>query len=215
MSVDDIYYNESGEEIYRDKKNEPDRYYVINTTRTTEDLYAGVSEDIGFSNPISPTEAAMTEEKIRAGDLTGDHMKNVAFIGTEGQMDAMFNSINDNGTRGDIARNNREYGGKITLAGNVVASKPSPVLNPVDGDKVSISISAAPGERTYHSHPSGTKREGNLIYNWGGAVQAPSGTDIANSTSKSELVFGMYSYTLFLYNKRGVYATMPFNGLIK
>ena len=211
MSVDDIYHNESGEEIYRLEKDEPDNYYVIKTSKTTDQLYAQGQKDPGNSNPITVEESTLTEQKIRSGDLKGEHMKNVVFIGTESQMDAMLNSIYDNGTRGELSQNNREYGGKITKAGDVIESVPGPVQDPSDQRQTyaSISINAAKGERTYHSHPSGTKAVGSYIYNWGGGTQAPSGTDIANSTSNSDIVIGMYSYTIFLHDSKGVYATIP------
>jgi RHS repeat-associated protein len=204
------YYNESGQEIFDDKKNDQ-KIYVIKTTKTTEQLYDQSQKDPGNANPISVEAAASTEERIKSGDLTGNHMKNIAYVGTETQVNNMLDIVGDNGTRGELPINNREYGGKINKDGNVIGANPGPIMDPMIPQAANIEINAARGEKSFHSHPSGTKLDGKFIRGWGSRTQAPSGTDIKTSTSNSEYVFGMRSYTLFLYNSKGVYATMPLN----
>ncbi len=204
------YYNESGQEIFDDKKDDH-KIYVIKTTKTTEQMYDSRDNDPGKANPITEQEAASTEKEIKSGNLTGSHMKNVAYVGTEGQMDKMLDNINDNGTRGTLDQNNREYGGVNKKNGDVENAPPGPVLDPSNPKSASLSLKISSGEGTNHSHPSGTKG----VYGWGARLQPPSGQDIRTSNSSQSYVFGMRSYTLFLYNKDGVYGTMPLQPFIK
>ena len=65
-----------------------------------------------------------------------------------------------------------------------------------------------------HTHPSGTKR---VILNanssgtarFGGTYQPPSSPDISGSNGRVNYVFGMRDGTIYMYNNKGVIATVP------
>jgi RHS repeat-associated protein len=201
MFDDDIYYNEKGEEIYRVENNKLDRNFVIKTTQTTSDLYGAENRPgIGNSNPISAEDAATTEAEISKGNLKGDHMKNVVNLGTTKSIKKMMSIIKDDGNGGTSNNNNREYGG-YKKDGVVIPLSPGPIVDPTKTKNPSIS-----GEVIdFHSHPSGTKQAGNVVY---GYLQPPSGTDIKIEKGTS-MVFGMRSQTIYMYDKKGVKATIP------
>jgi hypothetical protein len=111
------YYNESGQLIgddgIDDKKN-----YVIKTTKTTNEIYGSVGYDEkGKSNPISKEEAVNTEEKIKAGSFTGDHMKNVVKLNSDQVIDKMISVVSkdNSNNRGDSPENNRDMVEKLVM----------------------------------------------------------------------------------------------------
>ena len=74
--VDDVYYNEIGNELYRVEKDGPDNYYVIRTTKKTSEIYKDASlTQKGWSNPISNDDAFIAEVSLMNGDITGEHIK--------------------------------------------------------------------------------------------------------------------------------------------
>ena len=131
----------------------------------------------------------------------------------------------DNGKGGTKDKNNREHGGYIN-DGVVVFEPSGPVADPSKVDYASISITV--GYPSFHSHPSGTKTEfiaptSNLsplqsssASIFGGRnskdskfVQPPSPSDISNAGSHICYVFGMGNKTVYIYNSRGIQATIP------
>jgi len=199
-AVDGDYYNEKGEYIGSDGKND-NKQYVIRTTQTTTEMYGKDNYDQkGWTKPISQEAAATTEAKIKAGDFSGDVMKNVVQIQPEKNMEKMVQVVSkDDGTGGTKASNNREYGGKIEN-GTVEAVKPGAVGDPAKGVVASIT-----GTDGFHSHPSGTEKVPGGTAMW---VQPPSKQDITTAT-KTNYVFGMKDGTIYIYNKTGVLATIP------
>ena len=172
-TIDDIYYNENGDELYRVKKDGPDNYYVIKTTKKTSEIYteSASSEKKGWSKPISEDDAYAAEVLIMNGDITGEHMKNVTSMCNSYQMNGMLNSIKDDGKGGTSPNNNREYFGNFTSAG-VKDTKEGLVGDPSKGQHLISS-----GNPNYHSHPSGTKKSNIEGYShaW---QQGPSPQDI-------------------------------------
>jgi hypothetical protein len=121
---------------------------------------------------------------------------------------AMVNEASrDNGKGGTTDANNREYGGSIQN-GNVVLAEPGSVSNPATQSNASIVLPA--GVPTFHSHPSGTRSEavkGGTRNSW--FTQHPSRTDVTNSGTRMEYVFGRGNGKVYIYNSSGVQAIMP------
>ena len=199
---DDVYYNERGNELYKKKKDGPDNYYVIKTTKKSNEIYTDASpKQKGCSNPISNVDAFIAEISIMNGDITGKHMKNVTYLFNSSQINGILNSIKDDGKGGTSPQNNREYSGNLKPDG-VKDTKQSPVGDPSKGQYL-ISY----GNSDYHSHASGTKstKRTGYSYAW---QQGPSAQDIRTAKG-NELVFGMGSGIIYKYNKNGVFATIP------
>jgi len=207
FGLDSTYYNEAGTQIYRatGDQGKTSYNYVIKTTQTTEEMYDGFPENHpqrGNSNPISEKSAQTTEELIKSGNLTGDHMGNVVKLYNEATMEAMVKIVSkDDGTGGTSANNNREYIGKLSN-GKVVEEAPGPVGDPSKGNLATSTTTATSNEISFHSHPSGR----NGVYGWG---QPPSRQDITTTTGRVNYVFGMRGQTIYVYNKTGVIATIP------
>ena len=143
----------------------------------------------------------------------------------------------DNGNRGKIDANNREYGGFVEKNGNVVQSKPGPVRNLQNATYAFITIeNVPPGASTFHSHPSGSLHEdssqnnsmGSSSVTFGGTTKdsaynnAPSfeytdekgnilreGDVPSAGTKIIEYVFARKNNTVYVYNNSGVFATIP------
>ncbi|WP_343304191.1 DUF6443 domain-containing protein [Chitinophaga niabensis] len=201
------YYNEKGEHIGNDGKDDK-KVYVIRTAKTTTDLYGKENyAEKGKSLPITSEAAEKTENEIKAGNFQGDHMKNVVQIQSESNMEKMVNIVSkDDGTGGEKPANNREYGG--TLNNNVVKEvSPGKVADPTKTGQVA-SITGADG---FHSHPSGYKK---FKINGAGYtasyVQPPSLQDM-KTTKGVSYVFGMKGGLIYVHTKQGVIATIPIN----
>jgi RHS repeat-associated protein len=200
---DGIYYNEAGAEIYREKTDDDfDRYYVVKTTQTTDEIYSGKGWDNnsekGFANPISEESAQDTESKISEGNLEGEHMNNVIYAGSSKRMDATIKEMSkDDGTGGSSDNNNREYGVKFQGEHGVKPMNPGSV-SVSENDYATIT-----GNPDAHSHPSG-KIDG-MVYG-----QSPYRTDIKNGGKNIKMIFGMRNQTIYFYNKTGVLGTIPF-----
>jgi len=222
MKPDDmIYLNENGKEIQRVKNGQPDRTFVVKTTKSTSDIYTPEeieSGKAGNSNPISKSDAKKTEAEIGKGNLTGDHMSNVVETENASTMKSMYDIVSqDNGKGGTRDANNREYGGEISAAGQITESKPGEVSNPkTDSEAIVTHRTFGDDTRTiFHSHPSGQIVEGPGSNTVGGSTttyqfqQGPSSDDISNSGSSVQYEFGRRSGTVYIYNSTGVVATLP------
>ncbi len=199
------FYNEKGEYIGTDGKNDG-KNYVIKTTKTTTEVYGKDNyTEKGKVVSISQETADKTETEIKNGNFTTEVMKNVVQVESTKAMEKMTDIVyKDDGTGGTKAANNQEHGGTINN-GKVTALKSGPVIDPSKGKNASISSNA-----DFHSHPSGTKKV-NLINGGTGTAQwrqPPSNTDIKLSTGK-EYVFAMSEGTLYIYTNKGVVATIP------
>lgn len=204
--LDHIYLNEGGKEIYRVENDEPDRTFVIKTTKTTDDLYPKTVErdQKGFSNPITKAEAKNTEKLIKSGNLEGDHMNNLVEIAPQEARQDMVNIVSqDDGKGGTFIKNpqnNREYGGNISSDGrSATESTAGPVSAPGGNGFIR-------GNLDFHSHPSGSFTSNQGVT--GSFVQAPSRHDITTAKG-TEYVFGRSSGTVYIYNGTGVVATLP------
>jgi RHS repeat-associated protein len=194
------YYNEKGEHIGYDGKDD-NKVYVVRTTKTTTEVYGkDPYEQKGSTNPITQQEAIQTEVKIGEGNFDASVAKNTVQIQPEKNMEKMVASVSkDDGTGGTKPSNNREYSGNFTKTG-VKENPPGAVADPTKG-KPAVST----GNSDYHSHPSGTAKVTGGTAMW---VQPPSKQDI-KTAPKTQYVVGMKDNTIYIYNKFGVTATIP------
>ena len=215
---DEVYYREDGSEISRIKCKE-DVKFVLRTTQTTDQMYRESSPtERGNSDPILPLEASCAEFMISdvcRGNKNFDkeRVKQYYFVQAynQGQFDAAMNFIGDDGTGGRSDNNNREYsfdldrkevrqGNKYVQNGyEAIRTFIGPVRDASKNERVETE------HRNNHTHPSGVGSEG---HKW---QQAPSATDIDNSNEIIRRVFGMGSKTIYLFNREGVKATIPFS----
>jgi RHS repeat-associated protein len=196
------YYNEKGEHIGNDGKNDK-KVYVIRTTQTTSDLYGKENYDQkGMSKPITKAAAGETETKIKEGNFDAIVKKNIVEIQPQKNMEKMVQAVSkDDGTGGTKPANNREYSGNFAKTG-LKENAPGPVMDPTKG-----APATSAGDNEYHSHPSGTKSmSGGYHAIW---VQPPSKQDMLTDSKGTEYVVGMKSNTIYIYNKTGVIATIP------
>ena len=201
------FYNEQGQHIGSDGKND-NKNYVIRTTTTTTQLYGSDNySEKGKSNPISKADAAKTEDLIKHGNFGSYVMNNVVEIEPTKSMSLMKAEVSkDNSKGGTSPSNNREYGGLLFNHG-VVPEKPGPVGDPSKPFNASITSVV---DLTFHSHPSGTKTVnlpggGTGIASW---TQPPSRTDMTGITT-TQYVFGMATKQIYIYNNTGILAIVP------
>jgi uncharacterized protein RhaS with RHS repeats len=187
------------------------KVYVVKTTKSNFDSGAP-------SARISNKDKKATEKFIteNSGSTSAFQSNSIAYdnsVEIEGSADtrqAMVNIVNQDGGKGGTSdANNREYGGRIKKDGTVVEAPPGKVGVPGVDKTATISITTYfPDQVTFHDHPSGVKIEGNETGKWN---QAPSfrGGDIEGGHNKSEYVFGRRDGTVYIYNNKGVQATVP------
>ena len=158
----------------------------------------------GNTQGITEIEAIMTESQISSGNLIGDHMQNVIEIENTNNIKAMLGSIKDDGSGGVKPENNMEYSGSFGKNG-VYNTKASKSEKPSTGKRL-----VTTGKNDYHSHPSGSekfiKNGESYVASW---KQPPSKQDISEAGSKLEYVPAMRNQTIYIYNNKGVIATIP------
>jgi RHS repeat-associated protein len=215
------FINEKGQKIGSDGRDDG-KVYVIKTTQTSFDSGAP-------SAGITKDQAKQTEQYIKAnsgntaafGEGNIANANSVEIEGSASTRQSMVNIVNqDNGKGGTSDANNREYGGEVSIRGEVTAATPGAVSNPSVNSEASVNTPSF-GEDTradFHSHPSGSVSvtTGGGANTIGGATtttysfgQAPSQHDVNNSGANSNYVFGRSSGTVYIYNSSGVQATVP------
>jgi hypothetical protein len=143
-------------------------------------------------------------------------MKNLVELESVSNMSKMLDIVSkDDGTVGGKPENNREYGGSISKNGTVKEAKPGDITSLSTAGKASTIIPTNQDTKSiFHSHPSDvltTKLPNNRL-NIKSYEQAPSMTDINGTRGRNvNYVFGMRANTIFIYNKTGVTATVPFS----
>ncbi len=219
---DEIYCREDGSEISRIEKEEEVRY-VLGTNQPTFQMYSEYSpSEKGYSDMMGVGDAMIGEMLIKdicEGNgnplIPKEYIRDRYFVRAPNQdeFDASMNFIGDDGTGGRADNNNREYsfelqpfdikiGGRYVPNGYVTYNT---FIGPV-GDP-SKDGTASTESRINHTHPSGVGSKSEKD-KW---QQAPSATDIKNSNSIIRRVWGMGSKTIYLFNKDGVKATIPFS----
>ncbi|MBE6330667.1 MAG: RHS repeat-associated core domain-containing protein, partial [Bacteroidales bacterium] len=216
---DEIYYREDGTEILRITCKE-DVKYVLRTQQTTGQMYRECSPtEKGNSNHIHPGDADIAENLITdicSGKFlvfTKEEVQKKYFVKAPNQeeFDAAMNFIDDDGTGGRSDDNNREYAFNLmeneVRIGNKYVKQGYVAKQTFKGEAVdaSTSTSVSTDYRLNHTHPSGVGSKG---HKW---QQAPSATDISNSSTYIRKVWGMGNKTIYMFNKEGVQATIPFS----
>ena len=169
----------------------------------------------GNSNPISQSDA-LRAKLIANSACSGDGvfskeeipMYLFVKIPNQEEADASFAVIGDDGTGGTKDKNNKEYAWNLRpryddlkrCGIETYYANSSHVESPI-GDPSTDSNIGVPAAMN-HTHPSGT----NGSYMW---QQPPSKTDISNASIVKQ-VWSMRARKLYVYNKTGVIATIPF-----
>jgi hypothetical protein len=200
--------------------------YVIKTTQSEFD--SGVP-----SAGISKGEANATEKFIagNSGNAGAFQENSIAYDnsveieGTQTRQNMASAVSGDNGKGGTSASNNREYGGEISVRGEVTASSPGIVSDPTQGGAdVTHKTFGSDTRTTFHSHPSGsrstttgggTNTVGGSSTTTYGFRQAPSPHDVSTAGSNVEYTFGKGNGTVYIYNNSGVQATIPEKRFVK
>jgi len=227
MGLDDSFYCEAGSKI-GSVKSETNNYYVVRTTQSTDEMYAESSIDQkGNSNPISQSDA-LRAKLIANSACSGDGvfskeeipMHLFTQIPNQEEFDAAMKFIGDDGTGGRFGddgtgdrsnRNHREYAFNLieneVRIGNTYVNKGYKTEGTFTGEvrDASKSRSVSTAYRNNHTHPSGVGSEGDK---W---QQAPSATDISNSSYRIRRVWGMGNKTMYMFNNKGVQATIPYS----
>jgi len=210
------YFNEKGDYLGSDGKNDG-KFYVIKTTQTTNEMYGeGSTPQKGNTNPITKEAATETETKIKEGKFEGDHMKNVVEVPSKNTLEAFDKYVKDDGTRGTSPNNNREYSATINKKGALSEKVTGPVNDPSNpkGTPAKIEAMVTPGSVRIHTHPSGTKKVGENTYGW---ANPPSKQDIKNLTnikSNKGYVWSLYNDKLYVFDKKGTTATIPISSIL-
>ncbi|MCQ2217761.1 MAG: RHS repeat-associated core domain-containing protein [Paludibacteraceae bacterium] len=215
---DYVYFKEDGTEIGRITNDNEEMWYAIRTTQSTEEMYKESSPtQKGNTNPISKKDAlrALITVKMACDGITSQDdipMHLFTRIPNQETADASFEFIRDDGTAGTSDNNNREYSFNVLMdyddrneyLGLKASGAAGPVMDPSEN-----AVLPAGGHRENHTHSSGVKTVGSRIFSW---QQPPSKGDIENcGTGFTGNVWGMRSKTLYIYDKKGVKATIPFS----
>lgn len=187
------------------------KVYVIKTTKTSFDSGA---PSAGISNKSKKD----TEKFIKENSGNTQAFKNnsiaydnsIEIESSESTRQAMVNIVNqDDGKGGTTPANNREYGGRIKKDGTVVEAPAGEVGDPINNTSASIIITTYFAEQsTFHSHASGMRVTADQIGKWRQAPSYKPG-DIENSNNTREYVFGRRDNTVYIFNNKGVQATIP------
>ncbi len=242
MGAEDIvFYNEAGKEINRKVDPNVNKSYVIKTTKGANDVYTSGERNSTITidgkkssktadvNTISNKDAKATEKEIKANNFESDVVKkNTVEIANKDVVQKMYSNIKDDGTGGESAANNTEYGGTEKADGTVTA-KSGEVANPQTDPYAEVDVNSA-GQTDYHSHPSGyigdvpiTPAEDNAKaassnggttlsgsgYSSYSFMQGPSRPDQNNIGKATGYEFGMRAGVIYIYNSTGVVATLP------
>ncbi|MFS4493190.1 DUF6443 domain-containing protein [Maribacter sp. 2308TA10-17] len=210
--LDDIYLDRNGKEIFRVENDQPDRTFIVKTTKTTKQLYSNGTRD-GNTNPISKDAAKNTEKQIKSGNVDGEHMDNTVQIANADTQQEMLDHVSQDDGKGGVmteanlksmnSSNFKEFSGNIGDDGKVTGTTSGPVLLPMAGfDQIE-----AGGSFDFHSHPSGQFMDTDGKTR--GFTQPTSSKDIQGAQG-TEYTLGMKSQKVYVYDKTGVIAIIPF-----
>jgi hypothetical protein len=209
------YYNEQGEEIFCDPSADSPGSYVIRTAKRKKEIYydwprvkksieRGAFERVKI-RCISRVKAKKVEALINKGLVNDPFVqKYTVKILDKNSIRKFRVAIGDSGKNIDTTKDFWEYGAVVnydTTFTLIIGAKADPHT---DGATVELK---GEGMSYFHSHPSAENREGDSYF-----VQGPSLDDAKAVGKKVSYVFGMNkrSHLLYIYNNRGVQATLPF-----
>lgn len=209
------YYNEEGELIYRDTLADSGGTYVIRTCQTKEQMYADYyrrykdkkKEDSTIARIIPVTkEIAMQVEQLIKNGKTKDSLveHNIISIEAPAVLLKIWKWIPDTGNGIDPLKDFREYGGRVKR-NRKITHKQADTMEACEGNAY-IDIEVKQKDISFfHSHPSGEAKNGVC-----GFTQAPSRGDQISSDKRISYVFGMKSHRVYIMNRDGVHASLPF-----
>ncbi len=156
---DSVYYAQDGLELYRYGSDHSITYvFVIKTFQSTNSMYSESNPgQKGNVNSISEKDYIKTRDEIMQGNIQGEHMQNITLFGTTSELNSAYKSIKDNGRRGSISSNYKEYSGSFTEKDikNIKVG--------ASGDPSKNSRLVSNGNSDYHSHPSGENGKYNEV----------------------------------------------------
>ena len=211
------YYNEDGDLIHRDTLADSSRTFVIRTAQKKGHMYADYFrrykdtkiEDSTIANIESITKktAMRVEHRIKRGNIESRLVrKNIIPIEAPELLLELWKFIPDTGNDNDPEKDFREYGGSIEKNGRLTPLRKDSIMDACKGNAgINIDVDSTIYKSYYHTHPSGEKQHGKC-----GFTQAPSYGDQMAADARTSYVLGMKSHRVYVMNKDGVLATIPF-----
>ncbi len=193
------FINEDGRKIGTDGIDDG-KVYVVKTSQKNFDSgapSAGISKKEAKATEEFITNNSGNTESFKTNDIA--YKNSVEIQGKTETRQAMLNIVDkDNGKGGTSDANNKEHGGRIKPNGGVVEAPAGPVANPLVDKEGHNDTYANILQFDFHSHPSGTRTEGNTDPNIiegsttsGSFQNAPSNKsgDIENSSKSTNFIF--------------------------
>ena len=214
------FLDENGRKIGTDGKNDG-KVYVMKTTETkfdSEVSSAGITKD----------QQKATEKfiKTNSGNTAAFDADNIAYsnsVEIEGATSTRQSMMNV--AKNDKTSNLYEYGAAISNDGTVGSVEKGPMIDPVNQKYASVEITTDGKTKSImHTHPSYFKEEGRAgagTIQMSGTItttkynQAPSDRDINNAGGRTNYAFGMRDGKIYIYNNKGVVATIPMNRFVE
>jgi len=211
------YYNENGQLIYCDTMATKAGTYVIKTCQTKDALFYDYYRRnnnrrdgdaiLAEVKDITVEEADTVARLIKRGHVLDKRVRdNIIAIVDRGVLVKIWKRIPDSGESTDPVTDFREYGGYIK-EDKTFTFDPGDSMDVCKGYADVIIDTYGNGLGFYHSHPSGESQNKKC-----GFTQAPSRIDQDSTDKGVGYVFGMNksSHLLYVYNKDGILATLPF-----
>ncbi|MBO4615267.1 MAG: RHS repeat-associated core domain-containing protein [Bacteroidales bacterium] len=218
-ALDGDFISEWGKYLGNDGKKDG-KVYVVKTTRT--ELYADEHPQTIFAG-ISSKEATATQKFIskNSGNTAAFEANDIAYrnsveiVGGTDARQNMVNIVNQDDGGGDWTNpsNNREFGGFIE--NGKVSEMPAGPVGDVRESGSELSIELPSGTSTFHGHASGKYYPQVDFNSVGGSMnimqwrQSPSRADMQNAGNNTCYQFGRGNGTVYIYNSKGVQATIP------
>jgi hypothetical protein len=208
------YYDENGVVLWY-APGDTAKSYVVRTTKSAQEIYGFLdSARLRDGSPHQPAEV---------NGISRDLYNRVVMLIKNGYVDSglvrdnvieiesimvfreIFKRIPDNGRGDTLLNNNREYGGMIRWDNSVRRIDTGARSFPCFGG-AGVRIWGR-GKAEFHTHPSGFSPRGCAF------IQAPSHDDLEAVEKRRGYVFGMSSKLIYIYDSKGLHATLPFSWL--
>jgi hypothetical protein len=233
------YFNEKGVQIYCDTNAAARGNFIIKTSKSYLEMFPDWEErDTTKSsgtyrpaavNGIPRSTANLVEALIRRRSLDNPMVeKNVVPILDKGSIRKMLDTIRATYKVTKRKKKFREYGGLINRDTTFTCQRGKPT-NPRDPENEGLEMNLGV-IGNYHSHPDGYDVEtirgrdpfghdkvsfsDSTITRMYHFIQGPSNKDQYFIKDKAGYVFGMASELVYLFDKSGVVATLPFRSLL-
>lgn len=208
------YYDENGNVLLY-VPGDIARTYVVRTTKSPQEIYGrtdsarlkdGSPHQPALVNSISWDLYNKVVNLIKKGYFDSALVKeNLVEIESQMVFQEIYDRIPDDGRGDTLLNNNREYGGMIKYDNSVARIDTGDRSYPCYGG-AGVRIWGK-GKAEFHTHPSGFSPRGCAF------IQAPSHDDLEAVEKRRGYVFGMSSKLIYIYDSRGLNATLPFSWL--